>query len=447
MTLDDLVKILRMARNSVNKRGEIYDAWEINRAGVAAVVRALQDEIDPPNVPSNADQYIWNVMRVFNEILSPPDTKPDLTREPDVLTKPQNEDTFDLIAHLQRQSAWSEKTFGPGTREAGVIDHIKKELIEVSEAATIQEKRKEWIDVVILALDGAWRSGMSASEITDGIEAKQLKNEGRTWPDWRTAPTDRAIEHDRTVEADTSEVGQRLIKAAKEASAIARGEKEPARTTPAQNAGPHVVRPVAPDAAIGTTPTGTYFTATVGGTPIPDVCEWLPSELEEYYTTRHGLRHCGNKLRYGICATCGKPIKFMAGAHEATSEEGVERLPPPATHSLVQRLRELLSDEETLKVWDRLHAEIIAGDRGDSQRQTFESILDQADEERAEAADEIERLTKRAEAAEAEVARLREALQQIYDCSFPGAGNAVLSGRLSTALIEVAQKALEGRDE
>jgi hypothetical protein len=26
---------------------------------------------------------------------------------------------------------------------------------------------------------------------------KQDKNERRTWPDWRTAPADRAIEHNR----------------------------------------------------------------------------------------------------------------------------------------------------------------------------------------------------------------------------------------------------------
>ena len=30
------------------------------------------------------------------------------------------------------------------------------------------------------------------------IVAKQTKNEGRTWPDWRTMREDQAIEHDRT---------------------------------------------------------------------------------------------------------------------------------------------------------------------------------------------------------------------------------------------------------
>ena len=35
--------------------------------------------------------------------------------------------------------------------------------------------------------------------IVAAIDAKQTKNEARKWPDWRTQPTDKAIEHDRNV--------------------------------------------------------------------------------------------------------------------------------------------------------------------------------------------------------------------------------------------------------
>lgn len=59
---------------------------------------------------------------------------------------------FDLVAHLRRQRAFSERTFGPGTRTEGVCDHIRKELIEVRDSGGALA---EWIDVVILALDGA----------------------------------------------------------------------------------------------------------------------------------------------------------------------------------------------------------------------------------------------------------------------------------------------------
>ncbi|MFA9439446.1 dATP/dGTP pyrophosphohydrolase domain-containing protein [Uliginosibacterium sp. sgz301328] len=100
--------------------------------------------------------------------------------------------TFDLIAHLHRQRGFSLKTFGPGLRTAGVSDHIRKELIEIAHKPT---DVMEWIDVVLLALDGAWRTGATPEGIVAALEAKQTKNEGRTWPDWRTAPADKAIEH------------------------------------------------------------------------------------------------------------------------------------------------------------------------------------------------------------------------------------------------------------
>jgi hypothetical protein len=101
---------------------------------------------------------------------------------------------MDLIAHLYRQRAFSRATFGPGARTAGVCDHIRKELAEIEAAPA---DITEWVDVVLLALDGAWRSGATPEQIAEAIQAKQTKNEGRDWPDWRTAPTDRAIEHVR----------------------------------------------------------------------------------------------------------------------------------------------------------------------------------------------------------------------------------------------------------
>jgi uncharacterized protein YbaP (TraB family) len=99
-------------------------------------------------------------------------------------------------AHLQRQREFSERAFGPGARTHGVLDHIRKELTEIEDAP---DDLNEWVDVVILALDGAWRAGHQPQEIIDAIVAKQARNEGRTWPDWRTADPDKAIEHDRSV--------------------------------------------------------------------------------------------------------------------------------------------------------------------------------------------------------------------------------------------------------
>lgn len=100
-------------------------------------------------------------------------------------------------AHLHRQRAFSERTFGPGPRTAGILDHIRKELIEI-EADPLD--LDEWVDVIILALDGAWRSGHEPQQILDAIIGKQARNEARTWPDWRTVDTNRAIEHDRSAD-------------------------------------------------------------------------------------------------------------------------------------------------------------------------------------------------------------------------------------------------------
>jgi hypothetical protein len=120
---------------------------------------------------------------------------------------------FDLVAHLRRQQAFSRATFGPGPRTLGLNDHIRKELQEiVYSPATL--RATEWVDVVILALDGLTRSlhydaDVAWSEVpcraARMIESKQGRNELRTWPDWRAMPTDMAIEHDRSSESPAME--------------------------------------------------------------------------------------------------------------------------------------------------------------------------------------------------------------------------------------------------
>lgn len=112
---------------------------------------------------------------------------------------------MDLRQHLIRQMAFSHATFGPGTRTKGVADHIRKELKEVLDA---NGDSAEWVDVVILALDGLTRQlaycngtrndpNRVAEIACNMIEGKQSRNEAREWPDWRTASSDKAIEHVR----------------------------------------------------------------------------------------------------------------------------------------------------------------------------------------------------------------------------------------------------------
>lgn len=100
--------------------------------------------------------------------------------------------TYDLIHHLYRQRDFSHDTFGPGQRTKGTLNHIRKELNEIEQAPLDLE---EWIDVVILAFDGAWRAGHAPEMIARALLLKQTKNEKRTWPNWRDYDEDAVIEH------------------------------------------------------------------------------------------------------------------------------------------------------------------------------------------------------------------------------------------------------------
>lgn len=97
---------------------------------------------------------------------------------------------------IETQRLWSIKTFGPGHRTEGVIDHIRKELEEITQDPL---DLKEWVDILILALDGAWRAGWRGDEIVRAYMAKMEENRKREWPDWRTAEPGKAIEHVREV--------------------------------------------------------------------------------------------------------------------------------------------------------------------------------------------------------------------------------------------------------
>jgi hypothetical protein len=100
---------------------------------------------------------------------------------------------YDLVDHLRRQYEWSLKIFGPpNANTAGIVDHIKKELVEVENNP---EDVLEWIDIVILAFDGALRNGWDPLTIAEALRVKQEINESRTWPDWRTAEKGKAICH------------------------------------------------------------------------------------------------------------------------------------------------------------------------------------------------------------------------------------------------------------
>lgn len=104
---------------------------------------------------------------------------------------------IDLASYIREQQSWSLETFGPGERHKQVVAHIRKELVEIEASPSDLE---EWVDVCILAIDGAWRAGWIPEEIAACLLKKQRINQERSWPDWQTAPDDRPIEHFRSRE-------------------------------------------------------------------------------------------------------------------------------------------------------------------------------------------------------------------------------------------------------
>ena len=135
-----------------------------------------------PRVPDDVEQLWARLAALSNE--------PSLPGESHA---PQWPDT-DMVGILARQREFSDRTFGPGQRTAGLLAHIRKELAEI-EAAPLD--LEEWIDVAILAFDGAGRTGASASEIVRAYVTKLATNEAREWPDWRGLGQDQPIEHVR----------------------------------------------------------------------------------------------------------------------------------------------------------------------------------------------------------------------------------------------------------
>lgn len=129
-----------------------------------------------------------------------------------------------FAAFFDEKMVWSEKTFGPRDRYNGLIAHIRKELVEIEAKPNDLE---EWVDVVLLAMDGAWRSaGADGAAFVQALLLKQVKNVSRSWPDWRTLKPDQVLEHVREpVEAQQpAETGDAALRRDLEAARSERNE-------------------------------------------------------------------------------------------------------------------------------------------------------------------------------------------------------------------------------
>ncbi len=110
--------------------------------------------------------------------------------EIDRLLNPNPEQLQDVLNGLQLMSLTEFRDAALGNIAVGT--HVLEDGTEIDMTAVAEQ-----LDANLSSL------GTSFSTVGDllaAIEAKQSKNEGRRWPDWRTAPADRAIEHDRSDE-------------------------------------------------------------------------------------------------------------------------------------------------------------------------------------------------------------------------------------------------------
>jgi dATP/dGTP pyrophosphohydrolase len=86
--------------------------------------------------------------------------------------------TMTIEQYLRRQVMWSKRRFGLGERTLGITRHMEKEIAEVRAKPNVMS---EWIDLMILALDGYWRHGGTPERLMDDLIEKQAVNYSRDW--------------------------------------------------------------------------------------------------------------------------------------------------------------------------------------------------------------------------------------------------------------------------
>lgn len=96
-----------------------------------------------------------------------------------------------LEEYIERHWDWSMATFGApkDTDTLKLCNHIAKEIREVLDHP---RDPMEWADIIILAIDGAMRNGVSPARLTTALFMKQHINRERKWniPEDPTQPNE-----------------------------------------------------------------------------------------------------------------------------------------------------------------------------------------------------------------------------------------------------------------
>lgn len=92
--------------------------------------------------------------------------------------EPENVSNDSIKDLLVENAEWSRTTFGPGKRTKGLTEHIRSELLEIEASP---DDFFEWVDVLLLALDGLARINISPDKIFEALLAKSKINWARNY--------------------------------------------------------------------------------------------------------------------------------------------------------------------------------------------------------------------------------------------------------------------------
>jgi len=85
---------------------------------------------------------------------------------------------IDLGRFIDDKAEWSRRTFGIEYNHRRILNHIRKELVEIEEDPS---DPMEWVDVIFLALDGLSRQGLWGAQVVALMQDKHKINLGRTF--------------------------------------------------------------------------------------------------------------------------------------------------------------------------------------------------------------------------------------------------------------------------
>lgn len=107
-------------------------------------------------------------------------------------------DRFDFKTFVEKKMAHSYATW-PEQSLKGVLAHARKECDEIEQEINNPDglvDASEWVDLLLLSIDGAIRSGLSSSDLIRELERKHQINTLRKWP--KPASPDHPGEHERS---------------------------------------------------------------------------------------------------------------------------------------------------------------------------------------------------------------------------------------------------------